>query len=418
MDISKYWKKLKEDLFVVRAEGLEDFRAVVGAKTSRATDLDLKTDIDTQGVEKFLTLNLAGYGHASIGEMSFPTIHHRGIGWVGAWMIEDDPLFVGQEVSTRAVDVRKIPNGINRCYDSPDFLNNHNDLFWNIFNELDAKNPETRGYKFDNIRWAMPGTSRVGVTSMMNGRVIMRHLERLQSVPFMNECVNNFFEGVKECAPYVHDSLKKGPRPIQNRWTDIKTIVKKKSDLDFVSSVEVTPPFNMEDSPAFKDLHIAPRDRRDYLDSEYRSLGMFKVRIYTSIAAARDWHRHRPVMPWNISLVVDEDGYPYVSPWYDTEGYDEAVKKDIKENFDKSKDILGTNDAMQALYSLPYGATVAIDAYASLPSMLYMFELRAASGGVNFEYAEQAKTGLRKTIEIMGDKFTSHHSLDRVFKKK
>ena len=418
-DVSKYWQEIGEGLFVIKADGLEDFRAVVGSKTSRATDLSIRADISNEGIEKFLTANLAGYGHASIGEMSFPTVHHRGIGWMGAWMMEDDPLFVGQEVSTRAVDVRKLPNGHLPAYDAPDFLQGHNDLFWNIFKELDEKNPETRGYKFDRIRWAMPGSARVGVTYMMNARAAMRHLERLEAVPFMGKCVNNFLKGVETCSPYVYNALRKGPRAPQNRWTTVNTIVKRAKDLDLESSVELAGPYSVEETHYFKNMkEIAPRPDKDYLDPALRSLGVFKLRIFTSIAGARDWHRHRPVMPWQINLVTDEDGLPYVAPWYDTTGYEADVKNDIKENFTKAKPIFeSANDKMQGFYAMPYGTMVAIDAYATLPDLLYMCELRCGSGGVNFEYAEQGISGLKQICKIMGKEFTEYHSLDRVLKK-
>jgi hypothetical protein len=356
MKINKFWKEIKEGLYAIRAEGLEDFRAVLGAKTSRAADLNIRAEIDESGIETFLTMNLAGYGHASIGEMSFPAVHHRGIGWIGAWLVEDDPLFVGQEVSTRAVDVRKAPSGAMRCYDSPELLDSHNRFFWDLFDELSKKNELTKGYKFDHIRWAMPGTTRLGVTFMMHTRAAIRHLERLESIPFMEECVNNMLIGIKECSPFVFNSLRKKARSPHYRWTNFETITLKKSDLNEDRSIEITPPSDLEMQMQTLE-HLPARGEKDYLDPEFKNLGLFKIKIYCSIAAARDWHRHRPMMPWKISTVVDKNGYPYVSPFYDLGNYETVVNQAIKKDFNSTKNI----DSMQKMYALPFGSIVCIE---------------------------------------------------------
>ena len=416
--LTKYWKAIGKDLFVLRAEGLEDFRAVVGSKTSRATNLDLKADLDRDGVEKFLSLNLAGYGHASIGEMSFPTIHHRGFGWVGAWLMEDDPLFVGQEVSTRAVDMRKLPEGNKMCYDAPSFLQNHHDLFWNIFNELNEKNSETKGYKFDNIRWAMPGSTKVGVTYMMNARAAMRHMERLASIPFMEKCVENFKLGVRECSPFVFDALDKGKRSMYNRWSKLDVVKVKENSLDFSNSIKIECLRDLNSIDIYKNAKTyRARGERDYLDPDFKVITPFKLTMICSVAAARDWHRHRPVMPWQIRMVTNEDGSPFIAPWYDISGYESDVKRDLKESFDNSKDLLNSNgDKFQALYSMPYGALVEIECNGSLPDILYMLELRHGAGGANFEYSMHAREGLKQLCDILGKDFTNYHSLDRTLK--
>jgi hypothetical protein len=409
-NLLKYWKKINRDLFVIRAEGLEDFRAVVGSKTSRATDLSIRADIDSEGLEKFLTMNLAGYGHASIGEMSFPSVHHRGIGWIAAWLIEDDPLFIGQEVSTRAVDVRKIPDGDEPCYDAPNNLKDQNRLFWNIFDELNKRNELNKGYKFDNIRWAMPGTARVGVTYMMNARTAIRHLERLESINFMKQPVENIFEGIKECTPFVYNALRKGPRKSYRRWTNIDTFDINYS-LDFNNSISIEAPKNLEE--ALKEIDVLDnRGDRDYLDSIFNRLGLFKFSLICSVAAARDWHRHRPMMPWTISLVT-KNGYPFIAPWYDLKEYSNDVNEAIKKGYSNTKDI----ESIQKLYSLPYGTAVKIEGYGTLPNILYMLELRASAGGSNFEYANHGIAGLKKLVDILDKNFVKNQSIDRVLKR-
>ncbi|HCB63804.1 MAG TPA: hypothetical protein DEP20_00325 [Fusobacteria bacterium] len=409
--MSKFWKEIKKDLFIISEEGLEDFRAVIGAKTSRAHDLNIRADIDRDGVEKFLRMNLAGYGHASIGEMAFPSVHHRGMGWVGAWLMEDDPLFVGQEVSTRAVDVRRGSYGMAPCYDAPEFLKEHNEFFWNLFEELNSKNELKKGYKFDNIRWAMPGTSRLGVTFMMNARAGMRHLERLESIPFMGECVDNFMLGVRSSAPFVFESLRKQARRAHSRWLDIKEVEVDKKDLDFSNSIEIIPPSDLEEKIAALE-HIPARAEKDYLDPAFKELGIFKLNIKCSIAAARDWHRHRPAMPWKINFVTS-NGLPFVAPWYNLEGYDSEVNKAINRDFSSASRVDDKN-IMQKLYSLPYGAVVSIDGLVALPELLYMLELRCSAGGSNFEYAGHAKEGLKKLASILGKSFSEKHGVLRV----
>lgn len=420
VDVSKYWQEIEEDLFVVKADGLEDFRAVMGAKTSRASDLNVRANIDSEGLEKFLKMNLAGYGHASIGEMAFPTVHHRGFGWVGAWLVEDDPLFVGQEVSTRAVDMRQIPKASEICYDAPIFLKKQHDFFWNIFNELDKQNQETKGYKYDQIRWALPGTTKLGVTCMMNARAAMRQLERISSLPFARKISEKFMKGIQNCAPFVYDALVKGQRTVPHRWTKMDKIKIIKKTLDFHNSIKIEGPTNLENMEIFKNMmKVAPRKRKDYLDPAFKTLTPFKVTIICSIASARDWHRHRPVMPWTIKMVEDENGHPFIAPWYEmknVEGVQKEISNYIVEGYSKVQDIMNSENSYQALYFLPYGALVSIECHASLPDLLYMFELRAAAGGNNFEYKAHALEGIKQLTEIMGSPFTTYHSLDNVLK--
>jgi thymidylate synthase ThyX len=69
--------------------------------------------IKETGSGKFMSQYYLGYGHASIGDCGGDTLYFEGISMLAAKAIEDNPLFVGQECSSRYID-----------FSTADFYNN------------------------------------------------------------------------------------------------------------------------------------------------------------------------------------------------------------------------------------------------------------------------------------------------------
>ena len=427
-DLQDYWHHINDDTFVISSPQLEDYKAVMGAKTSRAPDMVRKSlDLDSEGkLSDFLSMNLAGYGHASIGEMANPWVHHRGFGtWLG-YLLTDNPLFIGQEVSTRAVDVGGLGAKIvtnddgfpdTMAYDAPEELREQHDKLYAIFTEL-KQGVGKGGWKFDDIRWALPSTVKTGITTTYNARALIRHLERIEGLGNWTErTVDNFYKGVKACSPETFKSLKRERgRQVPHAWKTINTFNPQSTDptptLD--KSLRLSANFFPWEELILDDIEssIDPREKGEYLDDYYNRIGRFDVEIFCSVAVARDWHRHRSVMPWDLE-VVQRNGLPVLCPWFDYQDRKDEVQDIMNKSYDYFKKVNGTTESLRGLYTLPFGAMVRMTCKATLPALLYMMELRFSTSGANFEYKEQARQGLIQLCDILGPDFVKYHGIDR-----
>lgn len=390
-----------------------DTRAVVGAKTSRAANLETrwlpiiqKEGAQTWGeptdaVRDFLVRNLAGYSHASIGEMAECFVHVKDMGWPTAYLVEDFPLFIGQEVSTRAVDMTKDPRPARHA---PQEACDIHDAWLEVFREQRALLAQKGGYKFDNIRWALPGTTRSGVTYAGQVRSFVRHLEEMCSLGDNYAALAaDFFEGIDYYAPEALAGVRKGPRKHTALWSP-RTLRVSPNRLEAYQQktklITVWPAGPVGPSAGSR-MSLPKRDGpREHLDKAYNSWGRFSVRILGSVAAARDWHRHRAAMPWELSVLKTTDTDSLIpSPFY-PEATDPAYA-DLWDATSKAHTKVAERHAWDALFVLPFGATVQLTCTATLPALLYMLELRYSAAGANFEYKEQARQGLLALARVL-----------------
>jgi len=407
MKSNNFWKEIEKDLFIIYSEDLEDFRAVLGAKTSRTAHLELKSDLSPELIKEFADKNIFNYGHASIAEMSFPSIFSRNFGWISSWFLADNPLFVGQEVSTRAVNplIKSLP-----CFDSREEDRDSFNLFSMIFSELISKLEEKGGYRYDSIRWSIPGNFRTGTTVMMNSRVLLRHLMMLENIIEMKEVVRRYLLGAQICSPAIFRSIYKEGKYFENnlpaRWKSLSFIREEKE----FRIEPINNGLNLELLSQIERRVGSRKNSRSYLDDEYANLGLFKVHIECSIAAARDFHRHRAMMPWILNLLIDREGLPFISRHYNVEdSYTSAVKNTFLKFSEKhaNKNSINFFD----LYSLPLGTMVSLVGFGTLPKLLYMLELRSKALGANFEYRKIAETGLKELYHLLGERFCRENNI-------
>ena len=417
MDKDYGFKKVDDagDTYICVADS--DTRAVMGAKTSRAPHLQRRWDelmASNEGdhwpwgeppemVSKFLDKNLKQYMHSSIAEMAEVFVHSRGMGWPSAWLIEDNPLFVGQEVSTRAVDV--LEEDSDPCDFSDERLYGVHDKWLKLFSEL-KKSAGSNGYKFDDIRWALPGTTRSGVTMCNKVRDGVRHLEKIKALgqPF-SDMANNMLKGCKAYAPRATNAVLRGTRSAQSNWS-----VGDADDVERVRHghyISITKPkgsYSTCNGIEHRTGH------REYMDVAWKyHEPLIDVEIRCSVAAARDWHRHRAVMPWFLDVYVD-DGKLVKFPTYDTSMLDENLWEETSDKFIELYED-GSLPEFAALHALPFLATVKLRCRASLPDLVYMLELRYGSKGANPEYKLQAKQGLYELAHQLGPRISNNEHI-------
>lgn len=399
-----------------------DTRAVMGAKTSRAANLkerweELMASNDGEAwpwgeppemVTKFLDKNLKKYMHASIAEMAEVFVHGRGMSWSSAWLLEDSPLFVGQEVSTRAVDILEEERHPS-TYANQRLFDLHYkwvDLFKKLREDVSGK-----GYKFDEIRWAIPGTARSGVTMCNKVRDGVRHLEQIAGLGYPYDRLSKqMLAGFKAYAPRATNAVLKGSRTPSSLWSPQLLLTTTDSNREWLMKrcakirskrpVTAYPPTSL----------VARKGPKTYLDPAWNFFGEFEFSVTCSVAAARDWHRHRAVMPWTLTVLVDENNQLVKSPFFDMSEMPEELWEETSEKF---FEILDDNAVpnWQALQALPFGATVQLKCHGKLPALLYMLELRYSSKGANPEYREQARQGLYSLAASLGPSITERESI-------
>ena len=394
-NIKPTYKKVTENCHICVADA--DTRAALGAKTSRARDLQPRWDAlraeehawgePPEKVRQFIEENVSGYGHASIAEMAELWVYMSGCGWPFSWLMADFPLFKGQEVSTRAVDVTR---EAAPCVGAPDAVHDLHRDFLDLFKQLKVEHTDgSGGYKFDNIRWALPGSLRTGLTVTSNVRDSVRQAQHIQGLGGAEAALaSEFIEAAKAYAPVMVSSYAKGARAPFSTWSSRAEF--SESSPEYAVRLY---PVNY-DHTAIKRLTNAldaagGRKPKAHLDPMWERAALFDIEIVCSLAAARDWHRHRRCMPWellvytnNRSLHINKSAYP-------------SAKRDgVDELMQRAWDLYQSLGGVEAWYAVPFGATVLLKGRATLPQLVYMLELRAHSVGANFEYKRQAERGL------------------------
>lgn len=96
---------------IIHTEENPEDNAMLQALYSRSADSVLKhlERLKEVGSGKFMEQYYVGYGHNSIADCGFITIYFEGISMLAAKAIEDNPLFNGQESSSRYIDWSEQP---------------------------------------------------------------------------------------------------------------------------------------------------------------------------------------------------------------------------------------------------------------------------------------------------------------------
>lgn len=338
---------------------------------------------------------LGSYGHGSPADCGGPALYVDRIGWPSAWLLEDFPLWNGQENSTRAV-TRHGELG-KCCRFAPSLAQELHDDWMEVYESeirrLSVEAPstlnefESRRWILDRARWALPGTAATGVSTVTHLRAVLRHVGYLSANKevFVRELADTLKNLSAIASPIVTKYA------YRDRTSDL--ICRRRAFTAIIGSrcenrvwADGTVKASMGVTRSIERLHSDTN--RDYLDhSSCISIPPVHISFRTSIAAARDWHRHRPVMPWCISVCVNNVGDPLFADWAHTSSAPASL---IRKTFDNWNEVRETLGPWTAAHCLPFGVLVYLSCRGFLPDVLYMLELRAESKGANFEYRDTA----------------------------
>lgn len=149
-------------------------------------------DLDEDALRESLNKYYIGYGHESIGDCGVITVYCEGITMLTAKALEDNPLFSGQETSSRYINFVNEQNTFVGGQSTGDIINDGTahakwlDIYKRAFDTLvadfqqkglDAKTAKLKA--FDIARGLLPVTSRTNVAVTMSFRQLAYQLHSI-----------------------------------------------------------------------------------------------------------------------------------------------------------------------------------------------------------------------------------------------
>jgi len=388
-------------------------------------------------VQTFMDKFVGNYGHSSIMELTgSPTVFVEGVSWYTAWLSFDGPLVKGQEFSTRAKAYKDWP----MCFEADDVepLAELHERWLQVFAaEVDwwkdhltnAKNREALGIAdkepfrpaYDRARWALPGTIATGFAHAANVRDMGRVISNAQALAYNcwrasegnSERPYAVWEAIEAAYNDALPALRgyslrtalTSPDDQSENWrrvpghmlfweqgTNHREVLRELRKLDAMTYCGLT-----TDGEHDHRLAYVRGDQGGYIDpSHNRARARFTT--VCSLAVARDWHRHRTMMPWNLTplLAPIYGGTPVVHHDYEPKSayaqeHTEGLMKRAGEVY---RELRKAGEHYLSMLALPLGAASLLEGEGGLRDMVYMLELRSKAHGTNFEYRAQAQSAL------------------------
>lgn len=370
---------------------------------SPASVVDHLAKVKTQGAEKFMASYYVGYGHKSIGDCGTTTLFVEGVSMLAAKAVQDNPLYNGQEASTRYMDFsgRAMICPIKEGEASQqEWMSLYKEALDATLKGLEEQYPfsgaET-GQSVDScVKAVEPGAEAVeqnvkklrvahnkalqarafdicrslipaGMTTNLSWHTTLslanEHLKMLRHHPLME---------VRGLSEQVHDALKeKYPSSFgHKRYVEQEAYVadsmaeygyyfEETYDKSYSSHLEV-------------DVVLDRRPIKTELHHRARRHGTLTFKFPLDYGSFRDLQRHRSCIQ-EMPLLTTKLGF---HEWYLAQ-FSSGVKARIVELTAKIDALVCTDEERQ--YYIPMGFKVPCRVIATLPSAVYIAELRSGA---------------------------------------
>lgn len=349
---------------------------------------------DLTKVKKALNSYYIGYGHASIGDCGHVTLFIEGVSILAAKAIQDNPLYSGQESSTRYIDFLK-SGCVNFFYEAEaDIVNSIQviqkkwlDTYSIAKTELEtllrASYAEEHGYStedipaqalkaitarsFDIARSLIPAGARTNLSVHMSLRKAVELFQNLK------DSDNLEFKNIgKEVLTALQENYPAAvPAPSEGKAKPFIHNAYRLSDEDVFSGVVL--------NNSLTEQARSILDNRAKYEPVDRSIGsQFIARINSKLdyGSYRDIQRHRNGYMSPVQLSLD---YGF-SQWYLS--FLDQLSEDFKVAFNEANRLLndfndsfGTTGFVQ--YCIPLGYNVQFEMVWGLDQIVYVAELRS-----------------------------------------
>lgn len=379
--------------------------AMLQSLYSRSPDSVLKhiETIKKTKSRKFMSLYYVKYGHQSIGDCATITLFLENVSILFDKAIQDNPLYSGQETSTRYIDMskQKIVDPIGSEY-SRAIL----DMWMNFYNsnqeelsdyvkqqhphqintdlsekdqakELDTYNKTVKARVFDIMRGFIPAGLTTQLSWTVNFRQAYDKLHKLSHHPdplIRNDSIKilNF---LKKTYP---DSFSHKSYPETEKYYELVYNKHSYHDYNFGKQltsfpVDIRSNINPDDL-IYNSAILQNRPIKTELPSFMDQLGVFHIRFKLDYGSWRDFDRHRHkvgLMP----LLTTKVGF---HPWYLNQ-LPQGMRRRANDLIEmQTKAILQLGcDVYTQQYYIAMGFQVFCETTMCLPELIYILELRS-----------------------------------------
>lgn len=355
------------------------------------------TRVQEKGSDQFMASYYVGYGHASIGDCGVTTLYMEDISLLACKAVQDNPLYSGQETSTRYIDFsnRRIhdPLGTDK---SQRLLRRWVEFYMDASQQVTAslkeRFPLPPGAKeaawtkaiaarsFDILRGFLPAgvTSQVSWTT--NLRQAHEHVLRLETHPL---------EEVRLMGNQLRLELShRYPSSFSHRQNDeelayLRSVAKYEAyclprDVPAIAgSFDVSSTVDNSLLEAEASELIATRPRKVSLPKSLARFGQYRCRFLLDFGSFRDLQRHRAGL-CRMPLLTPDLGF---NSWYMDQLPESLREKAITFVDQQYAELsrLGTAiNVEDRQYFCPLGANIACELIYDLPQMVYVAELRSS----------------------------------------
>jgi len=342
-----------------------------------------------KGADTFMSRWYCQYGHKSIGDCGTVTIFAENISMLCAKAIQDNPLYNGQEASTRYLDFseRPIINPIGTeegAQIQRTWVNLYNEVLTRLLPQFEERFPHQEGEKksvwkkaikaraFDVARGFLPAGCTTFAAWHTNLRQAHDHLHQMKH----NPCAE-----IRQVAERIHIGLKdRYPSSFGHKeypateyylacsagrfaFTDAPA-----TEFDAISRLDLRQLRN------YRDL-LEARPPKTELHQRFRQFGYIDFRFMIDYGSFRDLQRHRSCVQ-DMPLLTTKH---HIHNWYLEQLDDATVEQVCKVAALQEKRInnLELSDEEKQYY-VAMGYQVAHKITCSLPSAVYIAELRSS----------------------------------------
>lgn len=356
--------------------------------------------VKSSGSKKFMESYYVGYGHASIGDCGTTTLFIENASILAAKAIQDNPLYSGQETSTRYIDFSE------QAFIDP-VKNDLSEKILTRWREFYTKNcpiveaymqeqfPLEEGQKesvwskaikarsFDILRGFLPSGAATQLSWSTNIRQAYDKLIQLVQHPLAE---------IREIAEQCLKQLKaKYPSSFSHREDPDRDdyLAKFNNEIHYSNysysnfgedefRVTSTVDANLLKQEAFEVLNTRPK--RALLPRFLEKYGRYNCQFTLDFGSYRDLQRHRNGL-CRIPLITSEYGF---RNWY-LEQLPPVIQQEARDlvaaqytDIAKLKSDHGVSD-FDLQYFMPMGTNILCEIDYSLPEMVYVTELRSSS---------------------------------------
>jgi len=406
------------DIFIVDDQGPEA-TAMLQALYSRSGD-SARTHLEMvqkRGSAKFMESYYVGYGHASIGDCGTTTLFVEGLSIIACKAVQDNPLYSGQESSTRYIDFSKqaIIDPI-KTPASKAILDKWMDFYLGALEPLEAylkaQFPMAEGEKervwdnaikargFDILRGFLPAgiTSQLAWTTNLRQAADKLHLMRHHPLAEVREIAEGCLSELRENYPssfghkdYPDTEAYLAKTAFKTNYLDSRFFGPDQQDLSFLTTVD-----NAALEAQELDV-IEGRPARTNLPRYLDGYGQYTCTFDLDYGSYRDLQRHRNGI-CRIPLLTGKRGF---HDWYLDELPDDlraTAETLVTEQYAAIDAMDASAEDKQYLY--PLGAKVRCQTVYTLPQMIYVIELRSQN---------TVHSTLREVMHWMHGEMIAHH---------